>query len=437
IAMDLESNPESPEIGNDSLDGRDLKRGGLNVNAVKGSNYPEGGYGWIIVIAGFIIYALVPGILMSIGVVIRHYSEIWSTKTNTTTLAFVGSVANSIFSILAVISGGMIDHFGHCVALIIGAILFSGGLFLASFAEESWHLFLTLGILSGVGDSLITISVISAPAMYFYKRLGVASGFIMAGYGIGGFFFSTLITRMIAKWDIKTTLQILSVASFSATFALSFCYYRRSPFNKRAHGFGVLRKPRFQILFASAFISSIGYLIPFILIPKYAETKGIDNESGSFLLGLLNGSTSIGRIILGPCADQVGRLNMMLFSSIATCLCCLIWAFSSNYLHMVIFVICYGITGGSFLSILSVAARQLYPDESVPNITGLIYFSVGLPYLAGPPLAEELSRLFSSSVMKVDNYVPAIVLTGGFPLIAFFPLAYLRFDLESSWKKRI
>ncbi|KAJ9052632.1 hypothetical protein DSO57_1032306 [Entomophthora muscae] len=431
--MEIEPKPECLEDANSTLNRKALD---VAQSINEEPHYPEGGYGWVIVVAGFIIYSVVPGILMSIGVMIKHYQVIMKDKTNTTTLTLVGSVSNSVFSFLAVAAGRFIDHFGHRISLIVGAIIFSGGLLLASFASESWHLFLTLGVLSGIGDSLITIAVISAPAQYFNNKLGIASGFIMAGYGAGGFCLSPAIEYMITEWSMETALRSLAGGSFTTIFLLSFCY-QRAPKNKTTHGFGVIQQTRFQILFLGAFLSSIGYLVPFIIIPLYAESIKIDGRDGSFLLGLLNGSTSIGRIIMGQSADYFGRMNILLLCSVSASLSCLFWGFGTTYFHLVLFVVSYGITGGSFLSILSVAARQLFPNESIPGITGLIYFAVGLPYLAGPPVATEISRLLSSSQSIITSYLPAISFTAAFPLLALIPLLYLRINLSRSWKSKI
>ncbi|KAJ9062170.1 hypothetical protein DSO57_1013451 [Entomophthora muscae] len=393
--------------------------------------YVEGGYGWVIAGAGFLIYAIVPGVMMSLGVLIEHYAVLLGDTTSLAMLTMVGTVANSLFSLLGMWSGVVVDRYGHGTTIMYATVLFSGGLFLASYATRDWHLLLSLGIVSGIGDSLVTIAVISAPAQYFNRRLGLVTGLVMAGYGVGALVFSPTIELLLSEYSVKRTLQGLAAGSFVCLTSLSLVYTNKSTTTIRSVNWAMFRNLQFQMLFLATTFWAMGYLIPFIILPTYTASLGFPSQDNGLLLGILNGATALGRIVLGPVADRVGRIEIMAMTSVTASLSCLIWIYATTFTHVAIFCVIFGTTAGSFLSLLSVVARQLFPDESVAGITGLAYFATGLPYLIGTPIATALSQYFSHSDPPT-TYVPASIFSGVFILLVLFPLLRLQWLVRQS-----
>lgn len=387
--------------------------------------YSEGGYGWVVAGAGFLIYAIVPGVMMSLGVLIEHYAVLLGDTTSLAMLTMVGTVANSLFSLLGMWSGLVVDRYGHGTTIMYATVLFSGGLFLASYATRDWHLLLTLGILSGIGDSLVTIAVISAPAQYFNRKLGLVTGLVMAGYGVGALVFSPTIEFLLTEYSVKRTLQGLSVGSFLGLTSLSLVYTNKSTTTPRSINWSMFRDARFQMLFLATTFWAMGYLVPFIILPTYAASLGFPSQENGLLLGILNGATAFGRIVLGPVADRFGRIEVMAATSLIAGLSCMIWVYATTFTHVAIFCVLFGTTAGSFLSLLSVVARQLFPGESVAGITGLAYFATGIPYLVGTPIATALSQYFSHSDPPT-TYVPASIFSGVFILLVLFPILRLQ-----------
>lgn len=72
------------------------------------------------------------------------------------------------------------------VGMLIGLILESGGFIAASFATKIWHLFLTQGVLFGVGLGFLFTSSVGIVSQWFDKKRSVANGIVTAGSGIGG-----------------------------------------------------------------------------------------------------------------------------------------------------------------------------------------------------------------------------------------------------------
>ncbi|KAI9496816.1 hypothetical protein BDB00DRAFT_785259 [Zychaea mexicana] len=60
------------------------------------------------------------------------------------------------------------------------------GLELAGFTSQIWHLYLTQGVLFGLGSAFLYVSALSVPSQWFNKRRGLGLGIVTYGAGVGG-----------------------------------------------------------------------------------------------------------------------------------------------------------------------------------------------------------------------------------------------------------
>lgn len=79
-------------------------------------------------------------------------------------LSFVGTILEVCVNLMGPLSQIIASRFGSKTVLIIGTILATLGLELASLSTEIWHLYLTQGVLFGAGASfLYVVCVVCSP----------------------------------------------------------------------------------------------------------------------------------------------------------------------------------------------------------------------------------------------------------------------------------
>jgi MFS family permease len=81
-------------------------------------------------------------------------------------------------------------------------------------------LYLTQGVLFGVGASLAYYPAIAVPSQYFVKHRGLAIGIAVSGTGLGGFALAPLTNALINMVDIFWTLRILAITVFVVWYVL-------------------------------------------------------------------------------------------------------------------------------------------------------------------------------------------------------------------------
>lgn len=172
------------------------------------SEAPDGGWGWVVVFASFMINLIADGITFSFGVIFVEFLNYFEESKGKT--AWIGSLFMAMPLLSGPIASFLTDRYGCRKVTIAGSILACIGFVLSSFAESMEILFLTFGILSGFGLSLCYVAAVVIVAYYFDKRRSFATGLSVCGSGIGTFIFAPVIQMLLDEYGWRGTTLILA-----------------------------------------------------------------------------------------------------------------------------------------------------------------------------------------------------------------------------------
>jgi MFS family permease len=386
--------------------------------------FPEGGYGWIIVIASFLIHIPTIGVPTCFGVFQEHYKNesVFPGSYSTLSIAFIGSFGTAGIGIFALISGRLTDLFGHRLMAVIGGIIQFASLMLASFSQQYWQFLLLQGVLFGLGCAISYFPALTLISHWFDKKKGTATGIAVSGAGMGGLVVAPVIRSLISSIGIPGTLRALAAFCGIVTIlsGLTLKSLRAKSSQKPMDYRKILKDVRFIKLFVMAAFSSTGYFIPFFFAPTFAVYYGMSKSQGALVVGFLNAASGLGRIVLGFNADLLGHLNSLLLSIVIAGLSVLlVWPFATTFGTLVFFGIIYGFFIGGFISLLPTAIVQLFGLENIATITGMVYSGVFFGNLFGSPFAGALLDALTTNNpdgTTTINFVPMIFL-GGVPIL--------------------
>ena len=137
--------------------------------------------------------------------------------------AGLGSLALSLTFFVAPLPGYISDRFGCRITNSVGAMLCMTGLVTSSFAQSLILMFLTHGLLMGLGISFIYSSCYLVIAKYFRETLSVATGIVALGAGFGVFFTGPLLQVLLDSYGWRGAYRIM-VASFIVVCILGLTY---------------------------------------------------------------------------------------------------------------------------------------------------------------------------------------------------------------------
>jgi MFS family permease len=237
-----------------------------------------------------------------------------------------------------------------------GCLLLSGGFIAASFAHTIWYLYLTQGILVGLGVGFTYIPSVPIIPQWFERKRSLATGISAAGSGIGGLMYSFLTDVMITKislaWAFRVTAVISGVFLILATILIRT---RNEVIQPPQRGFDVqlLRRKDCILLLLWAFISMLGYMVILFSLPDFARSIGLSAKQASIVNAILNLGTAIGRPMIGVASDYFGRVNV---AGVLTCLCgvltLVLWLPATSYGLLLFFALINGGIFGVFWMVL-------------------------------------------------------------------------------------
>jgi len=153
------------------------------------------------------------GLLCMMAISSPQYVWALFTKPLTDSLGVSLVAIQVTFSLLIVLQtflspwqGFLIDRFGPRILLSTGAILTGLSWALASGATTITGLYLTYGVLGGIGTGIIYVGTVCHAAQWFSDRRGLATGVVAAGYGFGAILTTFPISQVIRASDYHRAL---------------------------------------------------------------------------------------------------------------------------------------------------------------------------------------------------------------------------------------
>jgi len=107
-------------------------------------------------------------------------------------------------------SAYLAERFGHRRIAMVGGVVASIALMVSSFATSLAQLYVTYGILLGIGYSFVHLPSYVMVGRYFRKKLSIAMGIALAGTGIGQCAMAFIMQMLKEAYGWRGTFMIMS-----------------------------------------------------------------------------------------------------------------------------------------------------------------------------------------------------------------------------------
>src|SRR5712672_3582460 len=131
------------------------------------------------------------------------------------TLTFTISIF--VLGVAAFFGGLWLNRKGPRVVALTGGTLFGLGVFLASFSHNLWWLYLSYGVIGGIGLGLGYIVPVAVLVKWFPDRRGLTTGIAVGGFGAGALITAPVATRLIQSVGVLSTFAYLGIAFLAVT----------------------------------------------------------------------------------------------------------------------------------------------------------------------------------------------------------------------------
>lgn len=110
---------------------------------------PDGGWGWVVAAAAFLVNGLSYGLLRSLGLALPALAEHFDRSAQDT--AWVSALALAVQQAASPVGSALSTRWGSRPVVMVGGVLTSLGFVFSAFAGSLLHLYLGLGLLAGEG----------------------------------------------------------------------------------------------------------------------------------------------------------------------------------------------------------------------------------------------------------------------------------------------
>ena len=407
-----------------------------NVPASAINAIPDGGYGWTVVFACSVVTFMINGWSGSWGVLQTAILQTQPIQGSTTSLSFVGSLSIAMCVCLGLASVRLSRMIGARYSMLLGVLMMGSGILASSFTvDHLGGLFVTAGILFGVGGSITYTMSNSLPVQWFSSKLGTANGLVKLGGGLGATIMAIVVQALVDKVGIPWTFRILALVTLASGIPAALLVRERAPSNNAPFiDLSLFKSMPFCCVFLAGAVGTFALFVPPFFIPLFAHSIGLSASTGAGVVAAFNACTAVGRLGAGFACDRLGPTNMLLLTMALNAVSMLaIWPVSDTIGPLVVFAAINGIANGSFFVTMPTAiGRMMGPGQAAVGMGMAITGWTG-GYLIGSPIAGVLiAARGAEEAHTVVPYRAAIFYAGGVALASamFVLLARLRMDTK-------
>ncbi|GLV31457.1 uncharacterized protein CBL_07219 [Carabus blaptoides fortunei] len=169
---------------------------------------PDGGYGWVIVIASFMCNMIVDGIAYTFGVFLGEFVTYFGEGKGR--VAWVGSLLSGMYLSAGPVVSALTNKYGCRAVCMAGSFIGASAFVLSTFSPSVNWLMLTYGIMGGIGFGMIYLPAVVCVGYYFETKRSLATGIAVCGSGFGTFAFAPLATFLLDTFGWKGANMILA-----------------------------------------------------------------------------------------------------------------------------------------------------------------------------------------------------------------------------------
>ena len=388
---------------------------------------------WVIAIAGvFLQIALGAVYAWSVFRVPLAKQFGWSIPE--VTLTFTISIF--VLGISAFFGGLWLNRKGPRIVALTGGALYGLGVFLASFSHNLWWLYLSYGLIGGIGLGLGYIVPVAVLVKWFPDRRGLITGIAVGGFGAGALITAPVATRLIQSVGVLSTFAYLGIAYLIVTLIAGF-FMQNPPDGWKLEGWTptatetshraardftlgeALRTWQWYALWLLLFLNTCaGISIISQEAPIFQELTGASAIVAASMVGLASIGNAVGRVLWAWVSDVITR--RVTFAVMFVLQVALFWFLPNiatvTLMTIITFIVlmCYG---GGFGTMPAFAADYFGP-KNVGPIYGLMLTAWGFASAFGPLLIAYMREASGSyhgalhviaGVMAVSILLPILV----------------------------
>ncbi|XP_075702844.1 LOW QUALITY PROTEIN: monocarboxylate transporter 6-like [Rhinoderma darwinii] len=380
----------------------------------------DGPWAWGVLVAAMVTHGLTLGFPSSIGV---FYTDLQNSfQASNTETSWFPSIIMAVLHAGGPLCSIIVERFGCRVAVMVGGLLCGIGMVSSSFSQTIIHLYLSAGLIGGLGLCFCFQAAVTVLGYYFVKRRTLANALASTGASIGMALWPIASQHLLGAMGWRGSFMIFGgvllnccvcgammrpvkapQAAPTKNESLSTANGVNNGIEEMEPGKGIqrymafdllLRHRRYQIFTIGVTWLVLGFILPLFYLVPYATSSGIEESTAALLLSLIGFINIFARPVSGFVSQQrmfSGKL-IYLFSGavIVNGLSNLVCAASVSFPALIVYCALYGISMSVIGSLVFQVLMDIVGMKRFPGAFGLFTILESVTILMGPPLAGFL-----------------------------------------------
>uniref|UniRef100_UPI003AAAE1B7 monocarboxylate transporter 3 n=1 Tax=Centroberyx gerrardi TaxID=166262 RepID=UPI003AAAE1B7 len=418
---------------------------------------PDGGWGWMVLLSCFVISGFSYAFPKAISVYFKELMRDFEVGYSDT--AWISSIMLAMLYGSGPVASIMVNRFGCRPVMLVGGLLASAGMVGASFTTDIIQLYLTAGVVTGLGLALNFQPSLIMLGSYFDRRRPLANGLAAAGSPVflsilsplgqllldcfgwrggflvmGGLLLNCCTCGAIMRpleevrrrrrrrrrrrkdeemgdtnmQELKEMLPSQATKSEQEKDGAEKMPQKHQ--RKKLLDFSVLCNKGLLIYIIAKFIVVLGLFVPTILLVNFAKDQGVPDREAAFLLSIIGFVDIFSRPTCGVVAGlkwirpkTAYLFSLALIFNGLTDVCS---AQSKDYRGLVTFCMFFGLSYGMVGALQFEVLMGIVGTDGFSSALGLVLLIEAVAVLIGPPSAGRL-------VDAYKNYELVFFVAGG------------------------
>lgn len=394
-------------------------------------------YSWVVVAVMFVVILASVGVRATPGVLIVPLQEAFGW--NAAVISGAISLNILLFGLVGPFAAGLIQVIGLKRTVLCSMVLLVIGAGLSAFVREIWQLYLTWGVLVGLGSGAGMVGLATAVAnRWFVHRRGLVVGLLTAGNASGQLVFLPLLASLVVShtWHVVPLVvaavilglipvvllmlpespAAIGIGPYGSEEIVELPPQSGNPFTIAITG--LMRGAKsvdFWLLFGTFAVCgfSTNGLVATHLIP-YCMDHGIAEVSAAGLLAAMGIFDLIGTTMSGYLTDRYDSRVLLFWYYGLRGLSLVVLPFTNfDVVSLTIFAVFYGLDWVATVPPTVTLINQVFGRKDAPVMVSWI--------VAGHQIGGALAALGAGETRYLTgSYIPAFVASGAACLMAAF-----------------
>uniref|UniRef100_A0A8C1M3M6 Zgc:114041 n=1 Tax=Cyprinus carpio TaxID=7962 RepID=A0A8C1M3M6_CYPCA len=372
------------------------------------SDPPDGGYGWVVVTSAFFIMGLTAAVFKNFGLFFLEIQSHYDVLTSTT--SWVTSTTIAVFHLGAPLASALSMHLSQRAVIMVGGLLAASGMIIASLGLSLPWMYLSMGVLQGLGISFSWIPANSMVSHYFKRWRPIAYAIASSGECVFAMGFSPSFQWLIDSYSWQGSLLIIGglqlnlcvCGALMKSLPAAQTSIQDKPvldtkeesrtLKKGTFQCSLIQRPELLLYIMFSILATAGFFIPPLFLVPYANSLGMEQYWAASVLSVLALADLLGRLVCGWLANLRLMRNLQLLTMVVTALgvVLLLLPIAQSYWSILVFSSLHGFLFGCVVAIHVTSIVDIVGLEGFDSALGLFMLFRSSGGFVGPPAAGWL-----------------------------------------------